>query len=379
MRTLPPQAGLRVRYTPLTRLRRYIPRRMRKAAKHCTLWLSKHSAGWFSRNAFLASVYYLFANTRFYREHRAVLAGHAQYWHSLNETTAETNVALRRNIHRLEKGLIMKPRRKAFALAYIRDTIDSYESALASPVAEPDEIRWATDVLDRYFESVTARPEIRRQRERFELARPTRVKHDEPHVSPHPYAELVPHGISHDQLLALFRHRKSVRWFQRRQVSQELITRAVNSARLAPSSCNRQPYWFYVTTDPATAQELADCAMGTAGYVHNIPSLIVVVGDLSAFFSERDRHLIYIDGALAAMQLILALDTLGIATCSINWPDVGSREKRLSSLLGLSPHLRPIMLIAAGYADPDGGIPSSQKKSADLLIRHVVLPSRDAS
>ena len=366
-------------YLPLTRLRRIMPRQLRELAKRSAFWLSKNSAGLFSHNAFLASVYYLFANTRFYREHRAVLAGRAHYWRGRNQTDSETNVRLRRNIHRIEKGLIMRPRREAFALGYIVETIDDYESALASPVADMDEIRWATDVLDRYFRCVVACPKTQRQHRRFELMRPPRSAYDDCNVSPFPYAKLVPHGIGHDQLLALFRHRKSVRWFLHRPVAFEDIRKAVDSARLAPSSCNRQPYWFYVTTDPTTAQALADCAMGTAGYVKNIPSLIVLVGDLSAFFSERDRHLIYIDGALAAMQLLLSLDTLGLATCSINWPDIGAREKRLSSLLGLRTHQRPIMLIAVGYADSDGGIPSSQKKSADLLIRSVVLRSRRKS
>ena len=249
---------------------------------------------------------------------------------------------LRRNIHRIEKGLIMRPRRAVFALRYIGDTIDAFEAALASPLEEPDELRWATDVLERYFECVEQCAEVQAEKQRFERVRPSSSSRYGHGVSPFPYADLVPHGITHDQLLALFRHRKSVRWFQPRPVSFEDIKKAVDGARMAPSSCNRQPYWFYVTTDSATAQELADCAMGTAGYVHNIPSLIVLVGDLSSFFSERDRHLIYIDGALAAMQLILALDTLGISTCSINWPDIGAREKRLSALLGLSPHLRPI-------------------------------------
>ncbi|MCY4485053.1 MAG: nitroreductase family protein [Spirochaetaceae bacterium] len=349
---------------------------MRAIAKRFAVRFSRHGARWFSWNSFLASLYYLVVNRSFCREQRAVLAGRADYWRSETGTYRETSVQLRRNIHRIEKGLIMKPRRAIFALRYIAETIDAFEAAMASPLEEPDEIRWATDVLDRYFESVEPFPEASEQRQRFDRIRLSDGSRDGQAVAPFPYADIVPHGIGHEQLLALFRHRKSVRWFERRPVPFEDIKKAVDGARLAPSSCNRQPYWFYITTDPSTAQKLASCAMGTAGYVHNIQSLIVLVGDLSSFFSERDRHLIYIDGALAAMQLMLALDTLGISTCNINWPDIGERERRLSGLLGLSPYLRPIMLIAAGYADHTGGVPFSQKKSSDLLIRRVVLPAR---
>ena len=71
------------------------------------------------------------------------------------------------------------------------------------------------------------------------------------------------------------------------------------------------------------------------------------------------------------MQLMLALETLGLSTCAINWPDIESREKMLDSLLSLGKHERTIMLLAVGYADPDGGIPYSQKKDSFDLIKVV--------
>ena len=361
------------RYSPLNLLKKVMPRPLRKFAKRTIVRIGQYSSRVFCHNSFIASVFYVLWNTQFYREHRAVLAGRAQYWRSLKQVDVKTSVRLRRNVHRLEKGLIMKARRKVFALGYISETVDAYQRFLESPVADFEEVRWADDVLDRYFKVVAPHPEIQRQRHRFELMREERAKVAGAPAVPFAYQELPDHGISHAQLRVLFQHRRSVRWFHRRAVPVEKIHEAIDSARLAPSSCNRQPYRFYVTTDSASVQELAGCAMGTSGYVHNIPSLIVLVGDLSAFFSERDRHLIYIDGALAAMQLLLALDTLGLATCSINWPDIGFREKRLAKLLELRPYERPVMLIAVGYADENGGIPYSQKKGSELLIKNVVL------
>ena len=96
-----------------------------------------------------------------------------------------------------------------------------------------------------------------------------------------------------------------------------------------------------------------------------------MVGDLSAYPGERDRHLIYIDGSLAAMQLMLAFETLGLSTCSINWPDVEAAEQKLEKLLDLKPYERPIMLLSVGYAQDKGGIPYSQKKDAQVLIKKV--------
>jgi nitroreductase len=111
--------------------------------------------------------------------------------------------------------------------------------------------------------------------------------------------------------------------------------------------------------------------MGTQGFSQGFPALAILVGDLSAYAEERDRHLIYIDGALAAMQFMLACETLGLSTCPINWPDIEELEQRMESLLGLKTHERPVMLISIGYADPEGGIPYSDKRSIEQLRRRL--------
>jgi nitroreductase len=109
--------------------------------------------------------------------------------------------------------------------------------------------------------------------------------------------------------------------------------------------------------------------MGTAGYAHQIPALIVVIGDFSCFEHERDRHVPYIDGSLATMQLMLSLETLGLASCPINWPDIEHLERRMAARLHLEPFHRPIMLLALGYPDPTGGIAYSAKKTSEQIQR----------
>ena len=70
---------------------------------------------------------------------------------------------------------------------------------------------------------------------------------------------------------------------------------------------------------------------------------------------------------MASMAFMYALETVGLASCGLNWHDSGTQEKRMSSLLGLSPSERVIMLISIGYPDPDGMVAYSQKKDLELL------------
>ena len=64
---------------------------------------------------------------------------------------------------------------------------------------------------------------------------------------------------------------------------------------------------------------------------------------------------------------LLALETLGLSSCPLNWPDVPSRERRMARELELGPDERPIMLLAVGYPDAEGAVASSYKKSLNDL------------
>jgi nitroreductase len=97
----------------------------------------------------------------------------------------------------------------------------------------------------------------------------------------------------------------------------------------------------------------------------------VVVADLSAYPFEKDRHIIYIDSALASMQFILAVETQGLNSCAINWPDVERHEREMSERLGLEPYQRPVMLIAVGYADEKGLVPFSEKRVVKDTVRRT--------
>lgn len=324
----------------------------------------------FGGSPFFTTLFYTLFSSAFRREHYAVLQGRLAYQRQLSQSRF-SSILLRRNIHRLEKGLIMQPRRDIFAEDYILETVVEYKAVLQS--IELAELKWATAVLVEYFAVVGSKPMIDKARLLFEAVKKDAVTLlatvQLPASVPYRYTELPEQQVSFSALFQLMQRRRSVRWFLPQQVEVRLIQQAVSAASLAPSACNRQPYYFVHLSDAKAAAEVADFAMGTTGFSGNIPQLLVVVGDLSAYPNERDRHVIYIDAALASMQLMLALDTLGLASCPINWPDIEPREQKMAKRLRLQPYQRPVMLIAVGYADPAGGIAYSQKKPAETLLK----------
>lgn len=316
-----------------------------------------------------SGVHYNLFSRAFDRERAAVFSGIRT--HHNNEDAGVEIFELRRRIHMVEKGLSMKPRRETFAAGYIGELVRKVGQAQRSDALDEETRAWARDVLSEYFDATqtSSHTEIARARAVFSrLDLESELPYCGPSVPLPPPMDFNPQMIE-----ALAHHRRSVRWFTDRPVERTVVDQAVRVAIEAPTACNRVPYQFQIFDNPEDARQVASLAGGTVGYVDNLQAVAVIVGDLSAYREERDRHLIYIDGSLAAMGFIYSLESNGIASCCINWPDLKEPEMAMAPLLGLLPHERVVMLIAFGYADPEGLAPASPKFSIDRARRYESL------
>jgi nitroreductase len=314
-------------------------------------------------------LYYAFTN-KYTWEQRAALYGRIMHKREVEQHSGEgMRFALRRSVHRLEKGLIMRPRRELFAEGFIKQTVEQFASLAQAGRHNGDDpdplLTWSGDALNSYFSAAGSSPVIDRARARYdEVIRQTRWQPGE--NRPH-RCQPRPLSIGYEGLLELARRRHSVRWYQQKVIPREVIDRALEVARHSPSACNRQPFEFRVYDDPLLAQKIGDLPMGTANFSQQFPCVVVLVGKMRAFPEERDRHLIYVDAGLAAMAFQLALEVQGVGSCSINWPEIPHREARMRKVLKLELDERPIMLISLGYPDSEGEAPFSQKRPLDEL------------
>jgi nitroreductase len=317
-------------------------------------------------------IYYRLFSDAFQREEDSVDAGIHSYKGEIG--SGRELFLVRRNTHMIEKGLTMRPRRAEFALDYIQQTVASFEAILTDSQLEVpgSELHWMLSVLREYFEATASseNPAIAASRRRFaELT--THFDHEVFTFGPHNPEPSK--AVDIDDLISLAQSRRSVRWFLPDPVPREKVEKALEVAIEAPTACNRQPYRFEIFDEPESVAKVAAIPMGTKGYAQQIPGIIVIIGDLSAFFDERDRHLIYIDSCLAAMGLVHGLEAQGIGSCCINWPDMASREKAMRELLGLKTHERVIMLVAYGLPDADALVPFSAKKSLNAARSYRTL------
>lgn len=329
-----------------------------------------------SKHRLSAALYYMICSRSFWREQRAFLEGRRRYYASLKSPEGSLAV-LRRNVHRLEKGLLMRPRRVPFALKYIGETVSAFQAAVGMDELQIDveEYTWAKDVLTEYFGLHSDVNEVSRYKSAFERAV---LSPEQPEASEAVANRRVPYlrdlqgpaPVEFSGLWKLALRRRSVRWFVNKSVDRSLIDNAILLGTQAPSACNRQPFEFRVFDDRRIVQAIIEIPFGLVGYGHNVPVLAVVVGQQRHFVNERDRHLVYVDASLAVMGVLYGLEAQGLSSCCVNWPDIEQKEARLSELIGLAYDERPIMLIAIGYPDPDGMVANSTKKSISQIRRY---------
>lgn len=323
----------------------------------------------FSKNftsKILGSKIYFIINGAFGDEGKAVLAGN--HAHFSDERLHRSQMFLRRSVHRLEKGLITPNRRETFAADYIGSAVRTWIEIQSSVVEDHGELQWAADVFNRYFEATTnsTSPSIRSAQISW-LGAPRSSRSTEAILGPFQQSIFGPDLDASSMLSKLSNHRRSIRFFDDRPVSKELVDEAIGIGLTAPSACNRQSFRIAIVVDPIKRVKVARVPMGTAGFADQIPAVAVLIGQHRGYEHHRDRHAIYVDGGLFATGFILALESLGLNSCCINWPEIPMKEKELRSLIHLESDERPIMMIAIGYGTDGQLVPRSHKREINGL------------
>ena len=93
----------------------------------------------------LSWLVYLWQDRAFY-QNEALFAGMRR-----NRDGGGAVYSLRRNIHRIEKGLLASTPKGTFAVAYILETVDLFQRLSSTGACDQNTITWASAVLNRYF------------------------------------------------------------------------------------------------------------------------------------------------------------------------------------------------------------------------------------
>ena len=144
--------------------------------------------------------------------------------------------------------------------------------------------------------------------------------------------------------------RKMVREYQRnRQVPTEVINKLLKNAHRSPSAGHTQVQEFIIVIDPITKKKLCQASLGQS-QVEDASVLIVVCSNTSRSVNRYGKRgtefYSVIDGAFASMIILLSVVNEGIGASFVG----AFEDNKVSKILGLPAHVKPIGIIALGYS-----------------------------
>ncbi|MBR3768813.1 MAG: nitroreductase family protein [Clostridia bacterium] len=154
-------------------------------------------------------------------------------------------------------------------------------------------------------------------------------------------------------------------------VDNEKITSILESARIAPSACNSQPYNITVCKgDKAKAVAKATQGMGMNKFTENAPVMIVISEGAyvkSAAIGSKIKGNDYrsIDIGIVSAYITAEATVQGLGTCILGWFD----DSKIRNICDLSTPVR--LVISLGYASADDNLRNKKRKSFDELIKTV--------
>ncbi|SMD20164.1 nitroreductase family protein [Rhizobium sp. RU36D] len=157
--------------------------------------------------------------------------------------------------------------------------------------------------------------------------------------------------------------RRSVRDFESTPVRIEIVERALASAILSPSACNRQPWRMHFYARREDIDGLLAFQNGNRGFGHTVPLLAVVAFDASSFFDATERSEGFLDTGLFLMSFLLALEAQGLSSCCLNWCVTPQTDMSARKIAKIPDSHTIVTLLAIGVAAGDAVVPASPRRS----------------
>ena len=168
------------------------------------------------------------------------------------------------------------------------------------------------------------------------------------------------------------KRRQSCRSYDKdREVEEEKLRAVLDSALLAPSACNSQPYRITVCRGEK-AREAALCctSMGMNKFAPDAPVVIVISEDsysATAALGSKAKGIDYrsIDIGILASHITCEATAQGLDTCILGWLD----DSKLRAVVGYDKPVR--LVITLGYASEGYEIRNKKRKKIDDLVKII--------
>jgi len=163
--------------------------------------------------------------------------------------------------------------------------------------------------------------------------------------------------------LEAIRTRRSIRKFENKPVSDEMVREILDAAMMAPSAGNAQPWQFVVVNDRETLDSMT-AIHPYLGMVKQAPLGILVCGDLS---KEKFPGYWVQDCSAAMQNLLLAVHELGLGAVWTGVYPMEDRMEAISKMFNLPENVIPLGFAPIGWPAQS---PSSKSRFKEENIHY---------
>ncbi|MCF7877230.1 MAG: nitroreductase [Candidatus Omnitrophica bacterium] len=143
-------------------------------------------------------------------------------------------------------------------------------------------------------------------------------------------------------ILKLIKERRSVRKFQDKEVSRQIIKNSLEAARWAPSGLNNQPWKFMILSKDKKDSLVKYTKFGQV--IKQANKLILVFLNKKKLYSYK-KDLMAIGAAI--QNILLYLQAQNIRTCWLG--EIINQGKEVEKELQILPHLEFVAAISLGW------------------------------
>ena len=139
--------------------------------------------------------------------------------------------------------------------------------------------------------------------------------------------------------------RRSIRKYNDKAVSPELVKQLLESGMHAPTARNIQP-WHFIVVDEREMLDKLSVAHPYAKMLREATLAILVCGDKN--LQEADGYIVQ-DCSAATQNIMLAAHALGLGSVWLGMYPREERMREVGRLLEIPGHIIPVSLISIGY------------------------------
>lgn len=143
--------------------------------------------------------------------------------------------------------------------------------------------------------------------------------------------------------------RRSIRNYLEKDISQDVLERVLNAAKVAPSGNNCQPWSFVVVRDMGRKKRIAEASYGQ-GFIAEAPVVVACCARrYPNSYEPRKENAYLADAIIAIDHLVLAARNEGLGSCWIG----AFHDKEVKRILNVPDDVDVVMVVPLGYPTSD--------------------------